>query len=176
MEKVIIVFTDDNNNMYGVLKVISGYSEKGVKVRLNNIIVDLFGCKEKFFDDFSANLCKVLEVFGDEICSEFGDNCVLDFSFDNCSMFNVDNVFDDEVKGYDESDVKELVDTICCMLDNNSRLGISGMGENFVDWCENGECFTDYNKNVKKELMKYVCVEVDKLSGRLYKLFDNLEK
>ena len=48
------------------------------------------------------------------------------------------------------------------------------MGESFVDWCENGNCFTD-NKRIRTTLMKAVCFEVDKLSEKLLDLFNILD-
>ena len=76
MEKVNIVFTDDNNNFYGILIVYSGYSEKAIKLRLEDIIISMFGNSEVFFENFSGNLSKVLEVLGKEIIKDFGDKAM----------------------------------------------------------------------------------------------------
>lgn len=179
MEKVNIVFTDDNNNFYGILIVYSGYSEKVIKLRLENIIINMFGSSKKFFEDFSGNLSKVLEVLGKEIIKDFGDKAIVQFEYNNGSMFNVDKVFNitQEIVdncNYNEQDIIKITDTICSMLKNNCRLGISGMGESFVDWCENGNCFYENNKT-RIKLMKAVCFEVDKLSEKLLDLFNILD-
>lgn len=93
MEKVNIVFTDDNNNFYGILIVYSDYSEKVIRLRLEDIIISMFGSSKKFFENFSENLSKVFEVFGKEIIEEFGDKAIVQFEYNNGSMFNVDKVF-----------------------------------------------------------------------------------
>lgn len=93
MEKVNIVFTDDNNNFYGILIVYSGYSEKVIRLRLEDIIISMFGSSKKFFENFSENLSKVLEVFGKEVVEKFGDKAIVQFEYNNGSMFNVDKVF-----------------------------------------------------------------------------------
>ena len=93
MEKVNIVFTDDNNNFYGILIVYSGYSEKVIRLRLEDIIISMFGSSKKFFENFSENLSKVFEVFGKEIVEDFGDKAIVQFEYNNGSMFNVDKVF-----------------------------------------------------------------------------------
>ena len=93
MEKVNIVFTDDNNNFYGILIVYSGYSEKAIRLRLEDIIISMFGSSKKFFENFSENLSKVLEVFGKEVVEKFGDKAIVQFEYNNGSMFNVDKVF-----------------------------------------------------------------------------------
>ena len=93
MEKVNIVFTDDNNNFYGILIVYSDYSEKVIRLRLEDIIISMFGSSKKFFENFSENLSKVLEVFGKEIVEEFGDKAIVQFEYNNGSMFNGDKVF-----------------------------------------------------------------------------------
>lgn len=179
MEKVNIVFTDDNNNFYGILIVYSGYSEKVIRLRLEDIIISMFGSSKKFFENFSENLSKVFEVFGKEVVEKFGDKAIVQFEYNNGSMFNVDKVFNItqeivDTCDYNEQDIVDITDTICSMLENNCRLGISGMGESFVDWCENGDCFTD-NKRIRTTLMKAVCFEVDKLSEKLLDLFNILD-
>ena len=93
MEKVNIVFTDDNNNFYGILIVVSGYNEKAIRLRLEDIIISMFGSSKKFFDNFSENLSKVFEVFSKEIVEKFGDKAIIQFEYNNGSMFNVDKVF-----------------------------------------------------------------------------------
>lgn len=179
MEKVNIVFTDDNNNFYGILIVVSGYNEKAIRLRLEDIIISMFGNSEVFFENFSENLSKVFEVFSNEIIEKFGDKANIQFEYNNGSMFNVDKVFNItqeivDTCDYDKQDIIDITDTICNMLENNCRLGINGMGESFVDWCENGNCFYENNK-VKTTLMKAVCFEVDKLSEKLLDLFNILD-
>ena len=99
MEKVNIVFTDDNNNFYGILMVYSGYSEKVIRLRLEDIIISMFGSSKKFFENFSENLSKVLEVFGKEVVENcrsrtpLEDKAIVQFEYNNGSMFNVDKVF-----------------------------------------------------------------------------------
>lgn len=185
MEKVNIVFTDDNNNFYGILIVYSDYSEKAIRLRLEDIIISMFGSSKKFFENFSENLSKVLEVFEKEIVencrsrTSLEDKAIVQFEYNNGSMFNVDKVFNItqeivDTCDYNKQDIVDITDTICSMLENNCRLGISGMGESFVDWCENGDCFTD-NKRIRTTLMKAVCFEVDKLSEKLLDLFNILD-
>lgn len=179
MEKVNVVFTDDNNNFYGILTVVSGYDEKTIKLILKDIIISMFGNSKNFFENFSDNLSKVFEVFSKEIVEKFGSEAIIQFEYNNGSMFNVDKVFNItqeivDTCDYNEQDIIDITDTICSMLENNCRLGISGMGESFVNWCENGNCFTD-NKRIRTTLMKAVCFEVDKLSEKLLDLFNILD-
>ena len=107
MEKVNIVFTDDNNNFYGILIVYSGYSEKAIKLRLEDIIISMFGSSKKFFENFSENLSKVLEVFGKEVVEKFGDKAIVQFEYNNGSMFNVDKVFNVTQEIVDTCDYNE---------------------------------------------------------------------
>lgn len=91
MEENYIVITDNNNNNYGILKVYSKYNLSAISHILNGYIIDMFESDEKFFDDFSANLSNVLEVFDKEVIKQ-DITAYTSFYYNNTDFLNVDNV------------------------------------------------------------------------------------
>lgn len=87
-----VIFVDESNNYYGTLEVHSQYNDRFIHSRLKSIILDLFKSQDEFFEDFSANLSKVLEVFDKEI-SKQNFLGYTKFHYMDSDLFNVDKVF-----------------------------------------------------------------------------------
>lgn len=184
MNKCYITFTDDNNNNYGILKVVSGYNEKFVKHLITEYI-KVYESEERFFEDFSSNLSWVMSKLNSTIKNDFGDEAYIEFEYENTNYFNVDRVFvkDDfdryvsNVK-YTDEDIIEVVNNIINMLDNNIEYGTDYIGERFENWCEGGSVFdmientTDTEKMARKQIMEYLKDSVNDLTNKIYKLFD----
>lgn len=89
-----IVLVDNDNNFYGVIKVLScSLRLEVVEEFIKDIIINLSGSEEKFFMIFSeviSDMCGELEK---KITKTQDYKCVVNFIYDNADTFNVDKVF-----------------------------------------------------------------------------------
>lgn len=84
---VKVVLLDNNFNCYGLMIIEKcKYKSFYVNNLINEIIVDLCGTQDVFFEDFSAYISDMIEKLEKKLNSKI-------YFYDNILLFNVDNIF-----------------------------------------------------------------------------------
>ena len=84
-----VIMVDNDNNFYGVWKVETVFTENAIHLIIKNIILDMFKTKDKFFEDFEVNLCKVYTKL-----TERNGIFNVDLEYFGSDTFNVDKIFE----------------------------------------------------------------------------------
>lgn len=86
-----VVLTDNNLNFYGLMNIKHcGYTEFYINSLIKEIIVDICGNEENFFEKFSEYISDMIEELDKRL------KCDIDFVYYDTFMFNVDEVFEKE--------------------------------------------------------------------------------
>ena len=77
--------------------------------------------------------------------------------------------------------IVDVIQNVGYMLINNAELGKSGIAEDFLGWCEDGDIFyngyEDYTEQERKfacEIMLKVAKNTNALSQQFYEIFEEL--
>lgn len=91
MNKYIVALVDNNNNQYGILTVYSGWNKSYIDFLIKKFLIENVS-EEEFFENFSERVSYMLDELEKKVIKNF-QNGKIEFEYNNCDTFNVDELF-----------------------------------------------------------------------------------
>ena len=91
MNKYIVALVDNNNNQYGILTVYSGWNKSYIDFLIKKFLIENVS-EEEFFENFSERVSYMLDELEKKVIKNF-QNGRIEFEYNNCDTFNVDELF-----------------------------------------------------------------------------------
>lgn len=151
---------NDNNKMCDIY----------VKEIKKDLLYDLLYNQEEIKNQIENDLCNY-----EEDSEEY--QYIKDFytKWKELFDFKIDEL--EDIIDYNYEDLMRLIAMFGEMIDNNVSIGGDSIGEKFVNWCENGNCFEDdERKENLVKLMKRFDFHSEDFINWLLGLYNNLEK